>query len=87
DEHERMLMLYSEFVSDNVIIPKDRAVKQYIEVLWKLVNELTCVFDFTDPRQHNLFKHIQEMNHDSYTQIFTFYEIGLNRLNKFLQEE
>ncbi|CAG8754030.1 14425_t:CDS:1, partial [Dentiscutata heterogama] len=27
DERERMLMLYSEFVSDNVIVPQDRAVK------------------------------------------------------------
>ncbi|CAG8808329.1 15497_t:CDS:1, partial [Racocetra fulgida] len=39
------------------------------------------------PRQHNLFKHAQEMNHDGYTRMFTFYETGLNRLNKLLQEE
>ncbi|CAG8740042.1 14394_t:CDS:1, partial [Dentiscutata heterogama] len=87
DEHERMLMLYSEFVSDDVIIPKDQAVKQYTVVLWKLVDELTCAFDFTNPRQHNLFKHAKEMNHNGYTRMFTFYKIGLNRLDKLLQEE
>jgi uncharacterized protein with GYD domain len=87
DERERMLMLYSEFVGDNIIIPKDRVVKQYTEVLWELVDELTCAFDFTDPTQHNLFKYAQEMNQAGYTRMSTFYEIGLDRLNKLLQEE
>ncbi|CAG8757915.1 30614_t:CDS:2 [Gigaspora margarita] len=57
-------MLYSEFVSNNVIISQDQAVKQYTEVLWELVDELTCAFDLTNPKQHNLFKHAQKMNQD-----------------------
>ncbi|CAG8563329.1 1924_t:CDS:2, partial [Scutellospora calospora] len=87
DERERMLMLYSEFVNDNIIVPQNRAVKQYTEVLWELVDELTCTFDLTNPKQHNLFKHAQEMNQDGYKRMFTFYEIGLNILDKLLQEE
>ncbi|CAG8765642.1 9922_t:CDS:2, partial [Cetraspora pellucida] len=86
DEHKRMLMLYSEFVSDNVIVSQDQAVKQYTEVLWELVDELTCAFNLTNPKQDNLFKHTQEMNQDGYKRMFTFYKIRLNRLDKLLQE-
>ena len=78
NERERILMLYSEFVNDNVIIPKDRSVKQYTEVLWELVDELTCAFDLINPRQHNLFKYAQEMSNEGYTRMFAFYEIGLD---------
>ncbi|CAG8709658.1 40033_t:CDS:2 [Gigaspora margarita] len=65
DEHERLLLLYNEFVENNKINIGNRKVKQYTEaLLWQLVDELTFAFYNPDPTQHDLFKHAQEMNRD-----------------------
>ena len=87
DENERILKLYAELVGDNTISTKDRAVKQCIEVLWQLIDELTHAFDLSDSTQHHLFRHASEMTPEGYTKMFMFYEIRLKRLNKLLDEE
>ncbi|CAG8848456.1 28781_t:CDS:2, partial [Gigaspora margarita] len=63
-ERERILLLYDEFVEDNIVNTRDRAVKKYTEAMWQLVDELTFAFYFPDPAQHDLFKHAQEMNNE-----------------------
>ncbi|CAG8855552.1 19536_t:CDS:1, partial [Gigaspora margarita] len=87
DEHERILLLYDEFVEDNIVNTRDRAVKKYTEAMWQLVDELTFTFYFPDPAQHDLFKHVQEMNNESYTRMFNFYRKGLVRLYNILHED
>ena len=54
DERERLLLLYDEFVKDNIVNIGDRAVKQYTETLWQLVDELTFAFYNPVPAQHDL---------------------------------
>jgi hypothetical protein len=87
DERERMMMLFNEFVGNSMVSTEDRAVKQYTEALWQLVDELTHAFDHPDPTQHDLFRHAQEMNEDGYQRMFSFYGTGLTRLYNILHEE
>ena len=39
-EHECMMLLFSEFVEDNIVVKGSHAAMQRKEVLWSLVNEL-----------------------------------------------
>ncbi|CAG8601669.1 22876_t:CDS:1 [Cetraspora pellucida] len=87
DEHERMMLLYNEFVKDNVVSTEDRAVNQYTETLWQLIEDFTTAFGYPDPTQHYLFKHAQEINQNSYIRMFNFYRNSLVRLYNILNEE
>ncbi|CAG8627911.1 8653_t:CDS:1, partial [Scutellospora calospora] len=87
DKCERMLLLYNKFVEDNIVSTGDRAVKPYTETLWQLIEELTSAFNSPDPKQHNLFKHVQELNPAGYTRMFNFYRTSLGRLYNILHEE
>ncbi|CAG8537694.1 46122_t:CDS:1, partial [Gigaspora margarita] len=49
NECKRMLLLYDEFVEDNIVITGNYTIKQYTETLWQLVDELTFAFYNPDP--------------------------------------
>ncbi|CAG8809920.1 25624_t:CDS:1, partial [Gigaspora rosea] len=87
DEHERLLLLYNEFVEDNVVNTGDRKIKQYTEAFWKLVDKLTSAFNYPNPTQHDLFHHAQDMKPDGYTRMFKFYQKGLIQLYNILHED
>ncbi|CAG8834754.1 39738_t:CDS:1, partial [Gigaspora margarita] len=87
DKRERMLLLYDEFVEDNIVNTRNCIVKQYTKTLWQLVDKLTFAFYNPDPVQHDLFKYAQEMKPDSYIRMFNFYRSGLTRLYNILHKD
>ncbi|CAG8818420.1 14345_t:CDS:1, partial [Gigaspora rosea] len=87
DERERLLLLYNEFVGDNIVNTGDRNTKQYTKAFWKLVDKLTSAFNYPDPTQYDLFLYAQEMKPDGYTRIFNFYQKGLIQLYNILHED
>ncbi|CAG8857503.1 21950_t:CDS:2, partial [Gigaspora margarita] len=54
---------------------------------FKLVDKLTSTFNCSNPTQHELFHHAQEMKPNGYTRIFNFYQKGLIWLYNILHED
>ncbi|CAB4385234.1 unnamed protein product [Rhizophagus irregularis] len=87
NERDRLTMLLSEYVGDDILVGGERAVKSRKESLWKLINDLKIAFNLTDPLSHELFKNTKEMNEEGYERLFTYYDKGINRLNAILKQD
>ncbi|CAG8544899.1 12683_t:CDS:2, partial [Cetraspora pellucida] len=63
DEYRQHSEALGNFIRNSPIQnERERMLMLYSE--FELVDELTCAFDLTNPKQYNLFKHAQEMNQD-----------------------
>ncbi len=47
-EHERINVLFSEYLNDTTIPHRTRAIKSYKENMWNLVNHLLDAFNIAD---------------------------------------
>ena len=63
-ERDRLTMLLSEYVGDEILIKGERAIKSRKDSLWKLANSLTIAFNLENPLTHELFKNTKEMNEE-----------------------
>ncbi|CAG8603299.1 4861_t:CDS:2 [Racocetra fulgida] len=48
DERRRMILLYNEFVEDNIINTGNHIFNQLTETLWQLIEDLTTAFGYPD---------------------------------------
>ncbi len=76
NEKERMDLLFSEFIGDNVMSKTDRAINSRHEILWKLIDKLVEAFQLNLPSQHELFQNCSEFNLDGFNRLYNCYKIG-----------
>jgi len=86
-ERDRLTMLLSEYVGDEILIKGERAIKSRKDSLWKLANSLTIAFNLENPLTHELFKNTKEMNEDGFLRLFSCYNTGIERLNTILHQD
>ena len=86
-ERDRLTMLLSEYVEDNILVRGERAVKSRKESLWKLANDLIIAFNLENPLEHELFRNTKEINEEGFQQLFDCYSIGIERLNIILHQD
>ncbi len=86
-ERDRLTMLLSEYVGDDISIRGERAIKSRKECLWNLANDLITAFNSEDPLTHRLFKNAKEMNKEGFDRLFNCYNIGIERLNTILYQD
>ena len=74
-ERDRLTLLLSEYVGDNISVRGERAVKSRKESLWKLANDLITAFNLKNPLEHELFRNTKEMNEEGYQRLFDCYSL------------
>jgi len=60
-EKDRLELLFSEYIGDNVLVQKERNVKSHKEGMWNLIDDLTDAFSRSNPLTHELFSYSKEM--------------------------
>ncbi|RHZ67000.1 hypothetical protein Glove_303g24 [Diversispora epigaea] len=83
-EKERMDLLFSEFIEDNVTSKMDRAVKNRHEVLWNLIDKLVETFQVNN---HELFQNCLECTLLGFQRLYKYYETGKQHLTKIFRQE
>ncbi|RHZ81740.1 hypothetical protein Glove_117g506 [Diversispora epigaea] len=83
-EKERMDLLFSEFIEDNVTSKMDRAVKNRHEVLWNLIDKLVEAFQVNN---HELFQNCPECTLLGFQRLYKCYETGKQCLTKIFRQE
>ena len=86
-ERDRLTMLLSEYVGDNILVRGECAVKSRKESLWKLANDLIIAFNLENLLEHELFRNTKEMNEEGFQRLFDCYSIGIERLNIILHQD
>ncbi|CAG8726381.1 16453_t:CDS:1, partial [Dentiscutata heterogama] len=85
-ERERLELLISEYVSDNLYIKEERTTKSQKESFWKLTSDLLDAFSQSDS-SHELFLNAPEFNEAGFKGLFSCYDEGIDRLYKILKQD
>ncbi|CAG8759644.1 2893_t:CDS:1, partial [Cetraspora pellucida] len=83
----RIQALLSDYIGDIFTVNKDRKAQSYMEVVWKLADDLTTSFQLSNPATHELFKYSKEINEVGFSLIATCYAEGIKRLNSIYNQE
>ncbi|PYY20774.1 MAG: hypothetical protein DMG62_22055 [Acidobacteria bacterium] len=86
-ERERLDVLLNEYVGEDIFIRSERTIKSRKEALWNLVNQLVDAFNLIDSTTHEIFKDTTENNPNGFNNLFTCYELGIERLNNIHAQE
>ena len=86
-ERERLDVLLNEYVGEDIFIRSEHTIKSRKEALWNLVNQLVDAFNLIDSTTHEIFKDTTENNPNGFNNLFTCYELGIERLNNIHAQE
>ncbi|RIB30020.1 hypothetical protein C2G38_2153765 [Gigaspora rosea] len=78
-EYDRLILLISEFTGDSLISRSPRSIKDRLEALWKLINELKSAFNSQEPESHPLFADTTQLTEKGYQRMFACYELGIKK--------
>ena len=86
-ERERIDLLFSEFIDDNVMSCSKHSVDNRYIALWNLIRTLVEAFDSVVPLEHPLFKNNSQLNYEGCQKLFKCYNAGLERLKTIYRQE
>ncbi|PKC70635.1 hypothetical protein RhiirA1_454521 [Rhizophagus irregularis] len=86
-EKERMDLLFGEFIGDIVVSKKDRAVDGRRVSFWALVNSLLIALESSNPTSLPLFQNCKELTESGYTNLFSCYDKGKEKLMQIYRQE
>ncbi|CAB5208605.1 unnamed protein product [Rhizophagus irregularis] len=82
-----MDLLFGEFIGDIVVSKKDRAVDGRRVSFWALVNSLLIALESSNPTSLPLFQNCKELTESGYTNLFSCYDKGKERLMQIYRQE
>ncbi|PKK57315.1 hypothetical protein RhiirC2_826194 [Rhizophagus irregularis] len=86
-ERERINLLFSEFIEDNVMSHSKHSVDNRHVVLWNLIKTLEEAFGSVNPLEHSLFKNSSQLDREGCQKLFKCYNAGLERLKTIYRQE
>jgi len=85
--HERLNTVLSEFINDATISKGSRALRTRKEAMWKTVDLLLAAFKSSAPETHALFIATTQLKQAGYDNLFTCYDIGLDRIQTLEKQD
>ncbi|CAB5213083.1 hypothetical protein RhiirA5_371382 [Rhizophagus irregularis] len=80
-------MLICDYIGDYVQSSKLHNVQSRKEKIWELVHQLVDAFEFANPLENLIFEFCNNINDKGIDQLVAAYEIGINRLQKIVNQE